>query len=386
MTRPYLDYYTKNNIIPVHQNIDDIEAHFNRRRFLYYTLGLHEFTFRHADILEVGPGTGDNALYIANIKPNSYSLLDGNPASIQALKDKQEKGLFNGPKEFNIIDTNFLDYQVKRKYDIVLAEGCLSGQLHPDIFLKHLSGFVRDGGFLVITTQTTTSLLAEICRRMFYPVLKIKYGNTDLSDKHILADLKKILYPHLKTLKGMNRDYTDWIQDNIIHPWGQSDSFAFSISQALQVLDNEFEIISTSPRFITDWRWYKSVTHKNSGINQRADSCHYNNTHMFLDYRYHSEQQPEHINGEYLTQLCKTAYDYHTSMHSDTHLDYLSEFLDCLNKIAGHIKLDMPETALSIEDYINLFPQFIKNSDAIDFKNFTGFFGRGLQFASFIKQ
>jgi hypothetical protein len=33
--KPYVDFYSKNNISPIHQDISDIEKHLQRRELLY---------------------------------------------------------------------------------------------------------------------------------------------------------------------------------------------------------------------------------------------------------------------------------------------------------------------------------------------------------------
>lgn len=38
--RPYLDYYGEKNIIPVRQDLSDLDRHFRRRAALYRSLGL----------------------------------------------------------------------------------------------------------------------------------------------------------------------------------------------------------------------------------------------------------------------------------------------------------------------------------------------------------
>src|SRR5213078_1999605 len=91
--RAYLDYYGEHGIIPVRQDTADLALHMARRRSLYRHLGLQASSFRNSRVLEFGPGTGDNALYVASCSPASYVLVDGNPASIRAIEDKLERGL-----------------------------------------------------------------------------------------------------------------------------------------------------------------------------------------------------------------------------------------------------------------------------------------------------
>ena len=89
----HLDYYIKHNISPVRYDLSSVDAHFERRASLYRSLGLLPLTFRHADVLEVAVGSGQNSFYVASLQPRSLTLLEPNPrgiADIQALYGNQK--------------------------------------------------------------------------------------------------------------------------------------------------------------------------------------------------------------------------------------------------------------------------------------------------------
>ena len=79
-----LEYYIKEGISPVHQDISDLSKHFQTRVSLYRLLGLIPSFFKGKDIIEVGPGSGHNSIYTATLRPRTYDLVEPNPV---ALKD-----------------------------------------------------------------------------------------------------------------------------------------------------------------------------------------------------------------------------------------------------------------------------------------------------------
>ena len=60
MKNDFLEYYGEHHISPVRQDINNIEAHYNRRKKLYRQCGIPAIAFRNAEVLEVGPGGGYN--------------------------------------------------------------------------------------------------------------------------------------------------------------------------------------------------------------------------------------------------------------------------------------------------------------------------------------
>ena len=64
--------------------------------------------------------------------------------------------------------------------------------------------------------------------------------------------------PHLDALKFVGRNYVDWVHDNILNDINL-DYPLNSIENVIDCLNSKFIIQGTSPRFISDFRWYKSV-------------------------------------------------------------------------------------------------------------------------------
>jgi predicted RNA methylase len=84
--RPFLDFYAEHHVAPVNYRRDP--AFIARRTWLLATLGIPPALLRGAEVLEFGPGTGDNASVLASFGPRRYVLVDGNPASLEALASR----------------------------------------------------------------------------------------------------------------------------------------------------------------------------------------------------------------------------------------------------------------------------------------------------------
>src|SRR5687768_15470223 len=82
-----LAFYKKENVAPVSQHINDLAAHMHRRETLYKQLGLSPAAFTGTNVLEIGPGTGQNALYIASRAPASLTLVEPNPRGVESIEE-----------------------------------------------------------------------------------------------------------------------------------------------------------------------------------------------------------------------------------------------------------------------------------------------------------
>ena len=95
-----LEYYNMNRIIPVHQGLPDtnFELFKYQRKKLYQNLGIQLSLLENRNILEIGPGVGDNARVLSMQNPASLDLVDGNTESVKALREKVENSELSGHK------------------------------------------------------------------------------------------------------------------------------------------------------------------------------------------------------------------------------------------------------------------------------------------------
>lgn len=377
--RPFLDFYGKRNIIPVRQDISDWAAHIARRDALLRHLGIPRSAIHHARYMEIGPGSGDNALHIASLSPASITLLDGNDASLTALAKHQAEGRL--PSDTRIIKADILEFEENDGCDIVWCEGVIPGQSNPDQFLRKVASNASENGIVVFTTVSGTSYLAEVCRRALMPFVREKCR----SDEELVTSLVALFEPGLKSLKGMSRRHDDWVLDNIVHPWTGRGLFPFE--RAVTALDEDFDVLGMSPHILQDWRWYKNVPKSDRTINATAIESFLSVSAFMIDYRQQPNAPLPPEAGKEIDRLSDEALSLHDEfLRSGVDADF-EHFLSCLRRIGSMLESAMPLTAESINSYLGAVPSFMKGEyDCTTLGRFHEWFGRGQQHVSMEKR
>jgi len=374
----YLDHYKKNNIIPVSQDISNINNHFQRRTALYMQCGIPPNFIENKKVLEIGPGTGDNSVFTYSLKPSKYDFVDGNPASIQSTRKK----LLTYYKDLSICQFNecdFFEYQQKGTYDLVLCEGVIPHQKQPKRFLNNIIKFVKSGGILLITCVDHVSFLSELLRHLA-GIMLIKNHNLPINQK--IDIVRDFFTPHLHSLTGMSRLIDDWIYDTILLPFSKTP--LLSIEEAIRLLASEFEVYGLSPNFIVDWRWYKKIPVDNM-FNKIVIDSYQKNLHNLLDYRYVFDPVEKEINHNIL-KISRIIFNIGISLNvpNNKKLSLVLELLVELNKTVKDISI---QTFYSIQDFIEALQTFLSTNYFPQKLNaFPSWFGRGQQYISFIKK
>lgn len=377
----FIEFYREHNISPVHQDISDLERHFQRRQHLYRHLGLLPSIFEGKEVLEVGPGSGYNSIYTASLKPMSYHLVEGNQAGVKDIGS-----LFGHFPEYSKNITVFPilieEFTIKydHKYDIVICEGMLPGLPQPKRTLQLLSRLVKPGGVLIITCVDPCSQFFESLRHLVGQLL-IRDCDTI---ENMLAVLLPVFSPHLDTLKDMSRSREDWIVDNIINPAAVSPTL--SIAEAIESIGDKFELYSTSPRIFTDWRWYKSIYSKSSDFNEIAVEQYWTTLHNFLDHKRMFERRSEDSNHE-LYRLCDLIRKEIRKFIENYDMSFLNEIKVLLEEVSLHIETFSVELKEAVEEVIEIINEYPLVPERIaDSNYFRHVFGRGQQYISFTKK
>lgn len=375
--RPYLDYYGSRNIIPVRQDTRDRTKHLRRREALYRSLGMVPSWLAGKSVIEFGPGSGDNALVTASYGPGKLVFVDGNPKSIATINKRVDAGDF-GNVECECRESNLLDYHDERRFDLVVCEGVLPGQHDPANYLRHVAEFVAPGGLLVITTVSYASVISEVCRRLVKPVFAKKHDDFD----SLVTGLADFFKTDLNSLTGMSRLHEDWVLDQILHPW---EAITFTLLEAIDAIDNDFDLQGTQPKFVEDWRWYKSIDGSDSGINTLAREQYDKALAAFLDYRV-DPNMTRGVDGQALDDVCRRAFELHLEIWHADDTARLPEFFSMVNEIAALLDGRMDDTAQSFRDYVRGMESLVEGDEKADFGTFRTMFGRGQQYASFIRR
>ncbi len=377
--KPFLSFYEEKNIIPVRQDISDRAKHFRRRGALFLHLGIIPAMLGGKSVLEFGPGSGDNAVFTASLSPTRYLLVDGNAASISAIQEKRADGTLPAATT-EVVKSEILKFETPEKFDFVFCEGVIPGQVNPHDYLRHIASFATPGGCVTITTISAISAFADICRRMVKPHL------VSLSPKFdtVTAYATELFGSHLDTLNGMSRLHQDWVLDNIMNPWTRQG--LFSIGEAIETLKGEFDVYGSSPKFLTDWRWYKSIVEPETGINNMAKLQYAELAPVFINHRL-SPEESGIDNPARLAELCQTAYDVHVPLwQADDSNGVMQQFIPIVEDIIALFGAPNHPTASALADYVAAMRRAAAGERFPDMGAFKSLFGRGQQYVSFVRK
>lgn len=369
-----LTFYRANRVSPVGQAIQDLDAHFRRRRSLYQMLGLSPLAVRGRRVIEFGPGSGHNPLHTASLRPASYVLVDGNDTGIAETKALLEAhGLYgDGVRQ---VKSLFLDHPQSPDYDLVLCEGVTNIQKDPAALVRHIAGFVAPGGILVVTCVDAVSFLSEICRRLLARLVALP----DLPLDRRLELVRPYFADHVCALPGMSRFPDHWAIDVLLVPslgrfWG--------IGETIGQLDDRFDLFGASPRFSADWRWYKTVDGEFNG--PAIDEFHRRH-HVLLDHRH----LPDAASADE-TRVLATACDEACTAMQDAierpEPPDLSDVLAAMARVRDPVAALAPATLPAVEDFMSILEDWRPGRELRRAAAFAPWFGRGQQYLSLVRR
>jgi SAM-dependent methyltransferase len=372
MRIPFVDFYSAHGIIPTRQDISDLRRHVERRCSLYCQLGLPPGAFRDASVLEFGPGSGHNAVVTRLLGPRRYVLVDGNPPSLKSTNKLLKQHC--PALKFALRHSSIANYRSREKFDIVLCEAVIPTQKNPSAFLRHVAGFVRPGGVLVITCMDAISLLPEMLRRwLAWDLVK----DCPAFDARV-ARLADFFRTDLAALPGMSRRPEDWVIDQILHPWAGP---LFSIPEAVAALGDSAMILGSSPRFLIDWRWYKNIFGRQCGDNSFAVNAYYELGLNLLDCRVRLPQSAHGV-VKRVEALSQEIYERIFARERGTARFSSRPLLALVKPLANALRTYSPVTHRSVKSFISYLQS--DRSDEKRLRAFRKWWGRGQQYLSFV--
>ena len=378
----FLDYYQTEEIIPVSPKSFDKSIHFAQRDALYRSCGIIPSWVKNKRVFEVGIGTGHNALFTYSLKPSQYVLLDGHMLSIEHTH--QNLSEYFGQHSAQLVHSDFLRFESEERFDLVLCEGVIPFQQHPNSFAQKLGGFVAPGGVLLVTAISASSFLSELLRRILAGMCLQELDKVHGTTQEKLDILLPFFEPHLVTLKGMTRKHQDWLLDNILHPF---EGEVWGIREAVHALSEDFSFYHASPDFMTDWRWYKEKISDLDSEVKRVTERYEQNLLNFMDYRHVYADIPQEV-GQKIEKLSLSIYQL-SKANLTTHWQQNQQLLPLLTQLATQLRcLDKPLAILdSLISMIEAFKAY--QCQQKDWKKkltqFEDWFGRGMSYISFIK-
>ena len=250
MSNDYLDFYSKHNISPVHQDITDFNLHLQRRSKLYRQCGIPIRAFKNAKILDVGPGNGYNTLAFfywigTGVK---CDLVEANKLGIVNMKKLFQHYCINETM-YEIFESKIENYQTDKKYDIIIAEGFLHFLDNQREVIERLKCLTNDDGIIVITSTDSVGLFVEVMKRLIAQII-VK----DIPDHQMKVEkLTEIFEPQLHLLKGVSRPACDWVEDQLLNP-ALVNKNELTFLQAIEMFGKDYDVLGSSPHIFTKTR------------------------------------------------------------------------------------------------------------------------------------
>lgn len=181
-------------VSPSHRNLINIKSKkqfFDQRLNLFQTLGFPISFFHKKNILEIGGGTGEKALFYAFYGAN-VTILDPNEKSCEIAKNIFSKTKLS--KKLSIINKSIFDVDLKflKKFDMICVEGVLHHTFQPmenlDLILKNM-----------VPNQIILIALGESHGKLKRDLQKESVRKLAKNDPKLISDFVKKLFPeHLK--------------------------------------------------------------------------------------------------------------------------------------------------------------------------------------------
>ncbi|MDA9890948.1 class I SAM-dependent methyltransferase, partial [Actinomycetota bacterium] len=371
--KPFISFYNSIGFAPTRQQKSSADTLSARRSFLYRTLGIPNIAVRGSDIIEFGPGSGENSDILISLAPRSYKFVDGSDAVLTNLKERFPSTTSNTVvPQIMFSASNILDYQDDALYDLVICEGVLPMQLNPREMATHVLSFVRPGGAAIFTCFDSVSAFSEITRRYLASSI---FEDLEYSEG-LIHQLVNFFEPDFTHLPGMSRRPEDWVLDSIINPWLGN---FFSLQDALEVANDGHSLLGTSPRFLQDWRWFKdpAALDENTTLTS-AVSSYRMNIHSLLDARFTGQTR---LVDEANSSLIEVTSHIATRVrgHISGNVPYESkEFGGDVMHMIKSIEDLHPQTLCSLQGLVD----WSVSRDPSDLEQFRSLWGRGQQYIS----
>lgn len=370
-----IDYYLQ--VQPFQRDMSDLDVFLNRRSALYRHLGIIPRFIAHQSVLEFGPGFGENAIFPLLQKPSRYLLVDSNQNCLD--KTRIELTPYCTPEtrlEYQLSSIESFDSE--ECFDFVICESVIPREPQPEKMLAKVAKHVSVGGVLVITCQDSVSTFAELLRRLI--ALMVVTPEATLEQK--VEQLLPLFESHLKTINGMTRSCEDWILDNLLRPW---EEVSFSIPDTINTLKDQFDIHGSSPQFICDSRWYRTIQTNDPGFNEIAEQAYFSNVHNLINHRDWTPAIPVQDNKK-LLDLCLKIFQAVHAFEKNRDREFVLPIPGYLQQVIDLASTFSKDTERALRDYQRVLQKYLQEGELDSFVEFGPLFGRGQQYVSFIRR
>ncbi len=249
-------YYIKTKLNPTYMALesrDRFDDYFSRRCYLLQSrLNLPVKMFNELDVLEFGPGAGENALILALLGANMH-LVEPVSDFHHNIKTYFEKyGALNRLKEVQC--NTIQSFGSSAQYDFVVAEGFVDTSGPADKWISWLADCVRPGGFTLFTYYDLAGYLIELFQSRIIRISSALNNLSPVETAQIIIRAKWDRIYHTRTFES-------WVNDVVMNPFIHCDRAFRFIDIIDHMVDNGMMMYSSWPRlsYSPDMSWSKYV-------------------------------------------------------------------------------------------------------------------------------
>ena len=200
-TKKVTSFY-KESPFPNYKSNDDKSTILDKGNKNYLTSKFKNFIGYKKDVLEVGCGTGQLAIYFALGTNNRVVGLDPTIESLKLAADFSKKQNIDN---IDFINADILDDVLADKYfDFIWCNGVLHHTKDPYKAFRVLIKSLKNEGYVLIGLYNKFGRIRTVFRRYMFKIFGSKY--LDIFD------------PTLRNLKTSEEERKSWIRDQYIHP------------------------------------------------------------------------------------------------------------------------------------------------------------------------
>ena len=209
----------------------------NLKNLIFENLKFPKKMFEKANLIDIGAGTGDTAIFFNNwgadctlMEMNKYAL-DRAKKIFKKISKKNTRNKF--------INASIFKKNLKKKYDIVTSIGVIHHTASPKIALKKISKLVRNDGYLILGVATDEGFFQRNLQRYIISLFT-KLDNYEEVEKIAFKLFKENI---LRANKFGGRSIKAIVFDTYINPQIKGLSF-FDI---VRTLGKNFSYHSSAP-------------------------------------------------------------------------------------------------------------------------------------------
>lgn len=256
---PLAQYYNSIKLSPVEHDLtgtESLRVHQRKRQNLLENyLKMPARLWRDGDVLEFGPGSGENAAILAYYGAR-LTLVEPLDYLIQKLQANFQKlGLQDHLQEIHL--QSLEQFESSRRYEFVVAEGFIHFLVDKPATVRKLCSLVAPEGFLLVSVVHPSGTFIEFFKKALLDRMIRQCGA--VTPERRMENAKLLFYEDFQKTSH-SRSFESWIGDTLLNPLYRMVNF-LDLAQILASAPDDFQLYSAWPNCMSfdDLRWHKMI-------------------------------------------------------------------------------------------------------------------------------